>query len=232
MNILGIETATERLSTALIKDGTFHERHNDSRLSHCELLTGFISELVTEAGITMNDIEGIAVSLGPGSFTGLRIGISTAMGLAYGLGLKAVGVNTLMGLAWNSAPPGTLVCPLIDAKRSEVYTAIYRTGNDIPDVVIKPAAVPVAKLADMLRLQGEPITVTGPAAGQFRKTLEETAGASLSFVPSEMAQPSAVSIALVGSAMFNRNRGVTPSALKPVYLRRSDAEIARDNCRK
>ena len=232
MNILGIETATERLSTALITGGNVHEQHRDSRSSHCELLTGFISDIVAEAGITMREIGGIAVSLGPGSFTGLRIGISTAMGLAYGLGIKTTGVNTLMGLAWNAASPGTLVCPLIDAKRSEVYTAIYRTGNDIPDIVMKPAAVPVAKLADILKLQGEPVTVTGPAAGQFREALEEASGDLLSFISPAMAQPSAVSIAQAGSVMFSRDGGVAPSALEPVYLRRSDAEIARDNSRR
>jgi len=232
VNILGIETATERLGTALITGGNIYERHRDLRSSHCELLTGFISDIAAEAGITMNDIEGIAVSLGPGSFTGLRIGVSTAMGLAYGLGIKTAGVNTLMGLAWNAALPGILVCPLIDAKRSEVYTALYRMGKDIPDVVMKPAAVPVAKLADILKLQGEPVTVTGPAAVQLRETLEEAAGDLLSFVPPAMARPSAVSIAQAGSVMFRRDGGVTPSALKPVYLRRSDAEIARDKCRR
>ena len=229
MNILGIETATESLSTALITAGIVHERNRDSRSSHCELLTGFINDLVEEAGITVKDIEGIAVSLGPGSFTGLRIGISTAMGLAYGLGIKTAGVNTLMGLAWNVAPPGTLVCPLIDAKRSEVYTAIYRMGKDIPDVIMKPAAVPVSKLADIIKLQDEPLTVTGPAAVQFREILEESAGDLLTFVEPAMALPSAVSIAQAGLVIFSRDGGVTPSAIEPVYLRRSDAEIARNN---
>ena len=228
MNILGIETATERLGVALLLQETIHERYIDSHSSHCELLTGFISELIEEAGIIVNNIEGVAVSVGPGSFTGLRIGIATAMGLAYGLGVKAAGVNTLMALAWNAAIPGTLVCPLIDARRSEVYTGIYRTGDCIPDVVLKPSAVPVSKLADILRLHDEPITITGPFAEQLRKTLEGIPGTSISFIPLESAQPSAVAIARLGSMMFHCGDDISPAALKPLYLRRSDAEIARD----
>jgi len=229
MNILGIETATERLSVALLIDSTIHKRGADSRSSHCELLTGFIRELIEECGITVNDIDGVAVSVGPGSFTGLRIGIATAMGLAYGLGLKATGINTLTGLAWNAAKPGTLVCPLIDARRSQVYTAVYRLNESLPDVVMKPSAVPIAKLLEMLRSPGEPITVTGPFAEQLRKNLEKTCGTLLSFILPESAKPSAEAIARIGFMMFQRGETVNPAELKTLYLRRSDAEIARDN---
>ena len=230
MNVLGIETATERLSAAILIEGTVHERHTDSRSSHCELIAGFIGELIEEAGATLNDIEGVAVSLGPGSFTGLRIGIATAMGIAYGLGLETAGVNTLQALAWYAAQPGNLVCPLIDAKRSEVYTGIYRAGEDdgIPDVVLEPCTVPVIKLADILQSYGKPLTITGPAAEQFRQELEGITGTPVTFIPPESAKPNAESIARLGSIMFQRGEGINPAALKPLYLRRSDAEIARD----
>ena len=229
MNILGIETATERLSVALLIDSIIYKRGTDSHSSHCELLTGFIRELIEECRITVGDIDGVAVSVGPGSFTGLRIGISTAMGLAYGLGLKAAGINTLAGLAWNAAKPGTLVCPLIDARRSQVYTAVYRLNESIPDVVMKPFAVPLAKLLEILQSLDEPVTVTGPFAEQFRKKLEKNSGTLLSFISPESAKPSAEAIARFGFMMFQRGETVNPAELKPLYLRRSDAEITRDN---
>ena len=222
MNVLGIETATERLSAALITDNVSYERHRDSRYSHCELLTGFILELAEDAGITMNEINGISVSIGPGSFTGLRIGIATAMGLAYSLGVKTAGINTLMGIAWKAAKPRTLVCPLIDAKRSQVYAGIYRTGEGIPETIFSPSAIPLTKLADIMRSQDEQITITGPAGEQFRKTLEEIHDLTLTFIPNESAKPSAEAIAELGRMMFRAGEGVNPIALKPMYLRRSD----------
>ena len=230
MNVLGIETATERLGTALIINETIYEHSIDSRSSHCELLTGFIKELVEEAGITMKHIDGVSVSVGPGSFTGLRIGIATAMGLAYGLGVKTAGINTLMALAWNAAKPGVLICPLIDAKRSEVYAAVYRTDNGIPITIAKPSAIPVTQLAEFLKSQDKPVTITGPAAVQFRSTIEYIVGTSIEFIPPESAKPSAVAIAQLGLKILRSGGGVYPYALQPVYLRRSDAEISRDFC--
>ncbi len=230
MIIIGIETATERLSSSLlVENDRIFERHVDSRSSHCELLTGFLLELVNEADVSFEEIDCVAVSVGPGSFTGLRIGIATAMGLAYGLGITACGINTLMGLAWNSVEPGTLVCPIIDAKRSEVYTALYRTGDDIPQTVIEPMALPITKLAEILLKRNEKVTLTGPAAEKFRNKLQDSLGISVSFIPPDSAQPSARSIAELGLINFRLNGGINPSSLKPVYLRRSDAEIARDS---
>ena len=230
MIIIGIETATERLSASiLIENEQILERHKDSHSSHCELLTGFILELVNEANITMDEIDCVAVSVGPGSFTGLRIGIATAMGLAYGLGIPACGINTLMGLAWNSVEHGKLICPVIDAKRSEVYTALYRTGDDIPQTVIEPMTLPVSKLAGILLDKNEKVIITGPAAEKFRDMLHESLGKSASFIPPDLAQPSALSIAELGLIHYRLNRSIHPGTLKPVYLRRSDAEIARDS---
>jgi tRNA threonylcarbamoyladenosine biosynthesis protein TsaB len=220
------------LSAALLVEGTVYERHTDSRSSHCELLTGFIEELAAEADIAFSDIGGIAVSNGPGSFTGLRIGLASAMGLAYGLGIQIAPVGTLTALAWNAAASGTLVCPLIDAKRSEAYTAIMRSIVDgIPHIVMEPAAVPLDRLAVILRDLREPVVATGPAAERFRDVLEnEVPG--IEFVPAEHALPNAVSVARIGEIMFRDGNSIDPSTVSPLYLRRSDAEIALASKRK
>jgi tRNA threonylcarbamoyladenosine biosynthesis protein TsaB len=228
MNILGIETATERLSAALLTaDGRVFERHTDSRSSHCELLAGFITELAEESGTALAGIEGIAVSAGPGSFTGLRIGIATAMGLAYGLDIPACGVSTLAALAFEAAPGGTLVCPLIDAKRGEAYTAVYRLCGGIPEIVMEPAALPVERLGAILAELGEPVTLTGPAATLFRPVIESAGAPALALLPAESAKPSAVKAARLGRLIFDSGGGGSPAALTPVYLRRSDAELVK-----
>src|SRR3989339_1745968 len=151
MIILGIETATERLSASLlIENKGIFEHHEDSKTSHCELLTKFILDLSGEAEICVDDINCIAVSTGPGSFTGLRIGMSTAMGIAYGIGVKTCGVNTLMGLAWKKGTPGSIICPVIDAKRSEVYTGLYRISDSgLPAIIHEACVIPVGKFHEI-----------------------------------------------------------------------------------
>ncbi|MDP2982518.1 MAG: tRNA (adenosine(37)-N6)-threonylcarbamoyltransferase complex dimerization subunit type 1 TsaB [Candidatus Latescibacter sp.] len=228
MIILGIETATERLSAALLlEDSAVFERHEDSQSSHCELLAKFIAELAEEAGIGLPEIDGVAVSIGPGSFTGLRIGIATAMGLAFGLGVETCGIHTLTALAWNVRIPGALVCPLIDAKRSEAYAALYRTGEGFPQTIIEPSAIPLTELAALLAGKQEPITITGPGAEKFRSILEKAGGPQLTFIAPESAKPSAAVVANLGLLVFKAGGGASPAELKPVYLRRSDAELAK-----
>ncbi|MFC1606945.1 tRNA (adenosine(37)-N6)-threonylcarbamoyltransferase complex dimerization subunit type 1 TsaB [Candidatus Latescibacterota bacterium] len=229
MTLIGIETSTEYLSAALIhNDSVCLERHLKSGSSHCELLTGFILELTVEAGITPSDIEGIAVSMGPGSFTGLRIGIASAMGLAYGLGIKVAPVKTLTALASKIPTPGKLVCPLIDAKRSEVYTGLYRTSTGIPEQVLEPTAMSLTHLCDILPEQGEQVIITGPAAERFYDSLTTSCGSSISLASPDITNPDALSVAKLGLLMFQTGDTVEPGHLTPIYLRRSDAEILRD----
>ncbi|MFC1485415.1 tRNA (adenosine(37)-N6)-threonylcarbamoyltransferase complex dimerization subunit type 1 TsaB [Candidatus Latescibacterota bacterium] len=232
MTILGIETATPRLSVALFSESPlfFEERAADSQSSHCELISGFIESLVEKAGITLGDLDGIAVSLGPGSFTGLRIGIASAMGLAYGLDIPACGVSTLMGIAWLARLPGTLVCPLIDAKRGEVYTALYRLkpNAELPDTIKPPSAMSVQQLINALGRVDEPVTLTGPGAGLFGPAICDSLGSSV-ITLAEHTEPSARAIATLGFTLIKAGQAGHPTALRPVYLRRSDAEIARDS---
>ena len=229
MTVLGIETATERLSAALlVPNNMIYECHESSRSSHCELLTQFIFDLINEADIYIDQIDCIAVSIGPGSFTGLRIGIATGMGLAYGLGIPVIGVNTLMGLALDMAEPGKLVCPVIDAKRSELYTSLYRITDTIPQTLIEPMTVPITQLAEILAGIKEHILITGPATRSTNDILKGNLRRQVSFVPHDSGFPTAQSIAKLGRTLYQAGSGIEPGLLKPIYLRRSDAEIARD----
>lgn len=129
--ILNIETATDVCSVALALDGKIIAiREESSGQSHARLLTTFISECMKEAGFQLSDLSAVAVSKGPGSFTGLRIGVATAKGLCYALDKPLLSVNTLQSMAsnyliHNKADAGTWLCPMIDARRMEVYTAFF-----------------------------------------------------------------------------------------------------------
>ena len=145
MFILQIETATTVCSVALAKDGVvLAYRQIDERNIHAEIITIFINELIAEAGIQYQSIDAIAVSSGPGSYTGLRIGISTAKGLCYALDKPLIAVETLAAMAdgiraEENIDNKILLCPMIDARRMEVYTALFdATGKNI-----KPTAAEI-----------------------------------------------------------------------------------------
>ncbi len=231
--ILGIETTTERLSAALIADGIIHERHTDSRSAHCELLAEFIHELTKAAALDLDDIDAVAVSIGPGSFTGIRIGIATAMGLSYALGVPAVGIDTLMALAWCAETPG-LVCPIIDARRREVYAGVYRVDGpriELPAVIREPLALSPAALAALLDEIGEPVTLAGPAADTFGEAIAAAViAAPISIVTPPRGKPSAAAIAELGLRIAEAGETIPTHALTPRYLRRADAVEARRTC--
>lgn len=125
--ILNIETSTPICSVALGKDGVcIAEKQDNSGQNHAKLLTVLIEQVLIEAKLTMADLDAIAISKGPGSYTGLRIGTSVAKGIAYAREIPLIAINTLQALANNaSLPPNTLRCPMIDARRMEVYCQIF-----------------------------------------------------------------------------------------------------------
>ena len=130
--ILNIETATKNCSVAIAKNGTTILSKETAELgySHAEKLHVFLEEIIAEAGITMNDLSAIAVSQGPGSYTGLRIGVSAAKGLCYALQIPLISVDTLLVLASKVAKTDGLVIPMIDARRMEVYSAIFNSNKE------------------------------------------------------------------------------------------------------
>ena len=137
--ILNIETSTTVCSVILAENGNIiSKKETDEKNSHSSLLTVFIEEMFKELEINLSDIDAVAVSKGPGSYTGLRIGVSTAKGIAYGINKKLISVSTLQSMAWGMKQyllknkiefnENTLFCPMIDARRMEVYTAFYDTN--------------------------------------------------------------------------------------------------------
>ena len=131
MKVLGIDTSTPCASVGLADDGgVISEYLLNVPVTHSERLLAAIHFVLKEAGCAMEALDGWAISLGPGSFTGLRIGVSTVKGLAYATGKPVVGVPTLDGLAAQISPTPYLICPILDARKKEVYTAFYRYNQE------------------------------------------------------------------------------------------------------
>ena len=132
--ILGIETATKNCSVALFEDGIViaEKEHVSDGYTHSEQLTLFIQEVIYSANVTLNKVEAVALSVGPGSYTGLRIGTSTAKGLCYSLDIPLIAISTLKAMAFAMAKNkiSAIYCPMIDARRMEVYSALYDSNNN------------------------------------------------------------------------------------------------------
>lgn len=144
--ILCIETATGVCSAALCNDtGTLHLREAAEGRSHASQLTVLIRELLAEASVSTQELDAVAVSKGPGSYTGLRIGVSVAKGISYGAGIPLIGINTMTAMYYGfiskqGLPPGeTLLCPMIDARRMEVYNAIFTSDGKM----VRPTAADI-----------------------------------------------------------------------------------------
>ncbi len=222
--ILAIETATAWGSVALtLKGKCLAEYSLQSRLTHSKRLLAGIRWLMQEADFSWPDVDGIAVSLGPGSFTGLRIGLSTAKGLAFAAEKPLLGVPTLDGLACQFSFVPQLICPILDARKKEVYAALFRCDADgIPRraseyMVIKPEI-----LADMIK---EPTIIVGDGVAVIEDTLIRDLGELLLIPPMGINFPRAAGIGMLAAGLWQRREFLEPSSAVPIYIRASDAEL-------
>lgn len=240
MIILGIETATIACGVALAgPDGTLGALQVATRLTHSQRLVPLIDSLFRETGIARTELAGIAVSCGPGSFTGLRIGVATAKALALALDLPLVGVPTLAVLAENAGPAAELVWPVLVAKRDEVYGAVYRRQAGEPlSIVGEPWAGPPAEflshaesVAAASRVEPALAWLCGDALTRFRDAIDVETAASprrLIRLAATAALPQAATVANLGRQALLRGEGVDAAALAPFYVRRPQAELIWD----
>lgn len=215
--ILQIETATTVCSVALAKDGNVLAfKEIDERNIHAEVLNVFIRELIVSAGLLFNDLDAIAVSCGPGSYTGLRIGVSTAKGLCFALDKPLISVDTLAAMASCAATQiadrETFLCPMIDARRMEVYTALFdHAGNMIEPVV----ALIVDEESFGARLQDNCILFFGDGADKCHGVLGHNPNA-------QFLSPfnnSATFLTQIALTKFNNKQFEDVAYFEPYYLK-------------
>src|SRR5713101_4046455 len=226
MRMLAIETATPAQSVALLdEDRLLAEVSYDAKGSRGGLLLPTVDHVLRKAGVAAKDLDAVAVSIGPGSFTGLRVGLATAKGLALGTGATVVGVPTLEALAEGYAHANVTICALLDAYRGEMYMALFRRkGNALerlsPDTVLAPDAAASALAA----VEG-PVHLIGSGAARYRERLE-TALSGRACVTDEglRAVPSAAVVARLGFRQL-AGRNKSDAEVAPIYLRRAEAEV-------
>ena len=229
MTVLSIDTTTRTGSAAVVHGGVvLAELCGDPAITHGQRLPWDLRRLVAEAGVSLSDVDLLAVAAGPGSFTGLRIGIATMQGLAMATGKPIVPVSTLEALARLAAnASGDLVAPWVDAQRGEVFAALYENGGEAP--LAAPTALPPGPtlLALDSMAGGRRVRFTGDGAVRYADVIE-TAFGGRAEVDRE-APRLAVSIAVIAEQA--PGRAVAPHAVAPIYIRRPDAELARERRR-
>lgn len=227
MRILGIETSTMTGSVALMDEERLIAEYTlNLRETHTSRLMPAIDRILKDASLTLKDLDGIAVSLGPGSFTGLRIGIATAKGLAQGLNIPIVGIPTLDGLAFNLFHCKDLICPILDARKGEVYCALYRNRKRLtkhmacePDELLKKIGLRVKGQARLPARQGLRIIFLGDGIEVYGDLIKKKLGKKAVFAPKARRLPSASSIAELGLRKLRGKKKSELSTLKPIYVR-------------
>ena len=222
--ILAIESASSRGSVALVSGGAVRAeafllpgpRASGSYISAVETL-------FTAAGVATGDVSAVAVSAGPGAFTGLRVGMSAAKGFCFGWGVPLIPVPTLLALAHRFPGEGRIVCPVQDARRGEVYTALFRwNGGELerlsPDMAIAPALLPG-------RIPDGDVLLCGDGVIPFGALFREALGDRAALVSGDEGLPRASAVGIVGERIFRDGGAEDPRTALPAYLRSSGAEF-------
>ncbi|MGW8194027.1 MAG: tRNA (adenosine(37)-N6)-threonylcarbamoyltransferase complex dimerization subunit type 1 TsaB [Desulforhopalus sp.] len=193
------------------------------KVTHSRRLIRAIDLLSREAAIDMQEIAGIAVSLGPGSFTGLRIGMATAKGLAAATGKPLFGVSTLDTLAGQCTESSRLICSVLDARKKEVYSAFYRCNAEgIAQRVGEMAVMGPDRLAAAIE---EPVLMVGDGAAAYRDLFTRLLGKQVHFAPSHLHTPSAATLGMIAAEKFIADDSLDIAEAVPIYIRSSDAEL-------
>ena len=233
MKILGIESASLVASAALLEDDVLlSECTSNYKKTHSETLLPMIEEVLRTAGTEPSGIDLIAVSEGPGSFTGLRIGVSTAKGMAYALNVPVVPVPTTDAMAYGCYGSQFILCPLMDARREQVYTGIYEfRGEDF--TVLHPAdalalteAVSLAE--EFSEKLNKPVCYLGDGLKVFEEKILSISRTKPVFAPASNRFQRASSVASLGFKLFKEGRQESAETFLPVYLRKSQAERERE----
>ena len=227
MKILALETSAKAVSAAVSEDGKILcSSYQDTGLTHSRTLMPIVEHILKNTGLTVADMDAIAVAAGPGSFTGIRIGVAAAKGLAFAADKPAVGVSTLAAMARNVAFCDGLVICAMDARRQQVYNALFEAKDGQLTRLTPDRAIALEELAEELRSAPRPKTVVGDGAKLCLAHLT-AAGIPCRLAPAHLVMQNAMSVALEAEAMAAEGKLVSAQALEPVYLRPAQADRLR-----
>ena len=231
MKILGVDSSGLAASAAVLSgDTVVAEFTVNNKKTHSQTLLPMLDEIVKMTDMNLDTIDAIAVAGGPGSFTGLRIGSATAKGLGLALKKPLIHIPTVDGLAYNLCYTDRIICPIMDARRNQVYTGIYQMDGDKLQVLEAQMAVEIDELAKKLCTYGKPVIFLGDGVPVHKDRLEKElmTNHDIAFAPAHMNQQRAAAVGMLGIQYYKEGKTETAMEHKPDYLRVSQAERERE----
>lgn len=227
MRILAFESSAKAASAALLEDGVLRaEAFQNSGMTHSCTLMQMAEDLLTTAGLTVTDVDAAAVAAGPGSFTGVRIGVAAAKGFAWGRQIPCYGVSTLEAMARGAAAADGVYCCCMDARREQVYSAIFSLEDGKLTRWMEDCAISIAELGDKLCEIHKKIFMVGDGAALCYSILSDRVS-GISLLPEHLRQQRASGVALAAWEQVRSGAAGDAAALTPNYIRLSQAERAR-----
>ena len=224
MIFLAIDSSSRFFSAAISEDKKLISERNielERRLS--EGLLSVIKDLLKKSGTSLDKIHGFCVGLGPGSFTGLRIGVSTMKGLAFSLKKPLLGVSSLDALAYNAKGFRGLICPIIDAKRENLYSCLYEYNKDR---LVKKSSYLLIDLKSLIKKINKPAVFLGDGINLYKKQISQEIKEAL-FLPSDFWYPKASIIARLGLEKLARAKNFDSARIRPLYLYPKECQITK-----
>ena len=229
MKILGIDTSGLVATVAVIDDDVLLGEYTiDYKKTHSQTLLPMIDALLSMLELKVTDMDAIAIAAGPGSFTGLRIGAATVKGFGMVTDAPVIPVPTVDALAYNLWGSSGLVCPLMDARRRQTYTGLYRFGEDgSVETVLSQRAIALVEIISEVNRRGEPVTFLGDGVPVFSDEIADTCTVSYRFAPAHLSRQHAGSVASLGRRLYDEGAAVAVDDFALDYLRMSQAERER-----
>lgn len=228
MKILAIEASSLVCSTAILTDDIITAEYTiNNKVTHSQTLLPMIDEICKMTDTDVSEFDAIAVSGGPGSFTGLRIGSATAKGLAYALNVPVVNVPTLEAMAYNFYGTDKVICPIMDARRNQVYTGIYSFENNGLSIYLDSSAMDIMELIPKLQEIDKPVIFTGDGIPVFRDIIDKELKTPHEYGRAGFNRQRASSVALLGAELYKAGKTEKAEEHLPEYLRMSQAERER-----
>ena len=233
MKIIALDSSGLVASVALLEDtGLVGEYNIQYKKTHSQTLLPMLEELKDQVELELSTVDAIAIASGPGSFTGLRIGSATAKGLAYALQIPIIEIPTLQGLACNLCGIADVVCPIMDARRGQVYAGIYEFDGQKLHILEDQMAVPIEELGEKLKKylkEGRRVTFLGDGVPVHKTKITEEIlpGEAVTFAPANMNRQRAASVGTLGMQYYKEGKIETAMEHEPDYLRVSQAERER-----
>lgn len=223
MKILALESSAKAGSVAILDNQKIlGEFYLNVGLTHSQTLAPMIKTLLENTKLSLEDIDAFAVSVGPGSFTGIRIGVSTIKGMAFALNKPCIGVSTLEGMAFNIPKYNGIICTCMDARCNQVYNALFEIQDNLPKRLTKDRAISIEDLINELKLLQKKVILVGDGAEICYNKMKDIIDTEIA--PEHLRYQRASTVALAAGSIKEKSNLISCNALNPVYLRLSQAE--------